>query len=1021
MNFQKFLNAACLLGFLAFITAAQAEDTDIFNQPAALNQAPNVLFILDNTSNWSNNSQFPSGSQGDAELQAISNIVNSFTSPVNIGLMMFTDGAITGGYLRYGIRPISNQNNKSALTSLLSGINPGANAEKINKSVTPIVNSLYETWLYLNGSNSYAGMDLLADYSGNTANATTASYNLTTGFAYQGSSTGSSYNSPLGINCAKTYIIYVGNNNPAAKIDSISGPALSTLQQYNYTTLPSAQAAWARFLHLRPDLPRGTAASSIGSVTTYTLDVYGTNNSTAYTQVLKDMAQNGGGQYFQASDKATIATSLSNIFNQIQSVNSAFASASLPVSVSVRGTYLNQVYLGVFRPDAMAKPNWTGNMKEYQLGVDTTTTPASLFLADSLGARAENLITGFVNPSVISFWTKLSNFWDPTYYANSQGVGGVSDSPDGDLVEKGGAAEALRFAYATDLTNRNVYTCTGTCGTGSALSNTPFSTANAAITDTLLTTNSTIPSDRSSLINWVRGANTQNDDNPEQVTATAMNDIRGFAHGDVLHSRPAVINYDPTAGADKTYVFYGSNDGMLHAVKGGTASGGGVEQWTFITPEHFPKFKRMRDHTPLITASAPKPYFVDGSTTTYTQTNSSGVVTKAYLFVTMRRGGRMMYALDVTDPVNPKFLWKHSNLDAGFSELGDSWSDMTVAKLKLQSGPVLIFGLGYDAAANDPSSQTPATMGRGVMVLNAADGALLWQAGPANGMNFAIPASITTFDSNNDGYVDRLYAVDTGANVWRINVNDPSTANWTVSKLASLSGVGSANARKFLFAPDAVAAAPGGQYDSVLVGSGDREHPFDTTVVNRYYMIKDAHTIDAVPTTPIIEGVAGSTIGVAGTLYDTTLNYIQAGTSAQMAAATTALATSSGWYITLGSGEKVVSGSTTLAGSVIFGTNTPTAATTNTCTANLGEGRLYILNYLNGAATVDVNQNGTIQTMDRFEVRAGGGYPPTPVPVSVKIGGNIYQAAISGTKVITPPAPALGRRYRTYWQRLIDR
>ncbi len=42
---------------------------------------------------------------------------------------------------------------------------------------------------------------------------------------------------------------------------------------------------------------------------------------------------------------------LREIFNEIQAVNSVFASASLPVSVNARGTYLNQVYMGMFRPD----------------------------------------------------------------------------------------------------------------------------------------------------------------------------------------------------------------------------------------------------------------------------------------------------------------------------------------------------------------------------------------------------------------------------------------------------------------------------------------------------------------------------------------------------------------------------------------------------------------------------------------------------------------------------------------------
>jgi type IV pilus assembly protein PilY1 len=139
-----------------------------------------------------------------------------------------------------------------------------------------------------------------------------------------------------------------------------------------------------------------------------------------------------------------------------------------------------------------------------------------------------------------------------------------------------------------------------------------------------------------------------------------------------------------------------------------------------------------------------------------------------------------------------------------------------------------------------------------------------------------------------------------------------------------------------------------------------------------------------------------------------------------MAAAKTAMSAASGWYVTLAAGEKVVSGSTTLAGTVIFGTNTPATAATNTCTGNLGEARIYMMSYLDGTSTFDVNRSNTLTVLDRSQVRAGGGYPPTPVPISVKINGKSYQAAISGTKVITPPSPPLNRRYRTYWQRVID-
>ena len=60
----------------------------------------------------------------------------------------------------------------------------------------------------------------------------------------------------------------------------------------------------------------------------------------------------------------------------------------------------------------------------------------------------------------------------------------------------------------------------------------------------------------------------------------------------------------------------------------------------------------------------------------------------------MRRGGRFIYALDVTDPDQPKFLWTRSNASAGYGELGQTWSEPKVRKVRATSNPVLIFGGG---------------------------------------------------------------------------------------------------------------------------------------------------------------------------------------------------------------------------------------------------------------------------------------------------------------------------------------
>src|SRR5436190_22878467 len=68
-----------------------ADDTDIFNQPPGVTPpAPNIIFIVDNTANWSKASQHwvGSSSQGAAVLLAIQNLVAGLTKTANVGLMM---------------------------------------------------------------------------------------------------------------------------------------------------------------------------------------------------------------------------------------------------------------------------------------------------------------------------------------------------------------------------------------------------------------------------------------------------------------------------------------------------------------------------------------------------------------------------------------------------------------------------------------------------------------------------------------------------------------------------------------------------------------------------------------------------------------------------------------------------------------------------------------------------------------------------------------------------------------------
>ncbi|MGH8376983.1 MAG: hypothetical protein ACRER6_17155, partial [Pseudomonas sp.] len=356
--------------------------------------------ILDNTPNWARNSQqWATSTQGGAELAAIQQFVAGLKQQANIGLMMFTNlgSKVDGAYVRFGVRDMSVQDNSLAFQSIVSSINPNQSDEKVCQNCGDYANALYETWLYFTGASaSWAGMDPLADYAGNAGtkqdNLTASAKGLSIGFAYKGSSNGSGYNSPIGNGCAKSYVIFIGNNvrGGLPPTPGATDPASTTLTKYKYSSSPDVPSAWARFLQLRPDLGAGSAAAAIGSVTTYTIDTYNAQPNASFTAMMKNMARNGGGDYFQAGSQAAITTALNDILSRIQAVNSVFASVSLPVSVSVRGTYQNQVYLGMFRPDADARPNWVGNLKQYQLSADTSVSPPVVYLTDSLGAAVEN-------------------------------------------------------------------------------------------------------------------------------------------------------------------------------------------------------------------------------------------------------------------------------------------------------------------------------------------------------------------------------------------------------------------------------------------------------------------------------------------------------------------------------------------------------------------------------------------------------------------------------------------------------
>ncbi|TLY59249.1 MAG: hypothetical protein E6K52_11855 [Gammaproteobacteria bacterium] len=539
------------------------------------------------------------------------------------------------------------------------------------------------------------------------------------------------------------------------------------------------------------------------------------------------------------------------------------------------------------------------------------------------------------------------------------------------MVEKGGAAEVVRKGnnppttntLPTWLVNRKLYTQSGA-------NLVTFNLLNSGLS--------------ASLFNWISGMDV-NDENGDGLITTT----RPSLHGDVIHSRPLAIDYGGSTGV---VIYYGANDGVLRAVSSST----GQELWGLVAPEFYSStaaFTRLQNDSPLIAYfGAPsgitptptsKDYFWDGALGLYEGAGDSPV----WIYPVMRRGGRMIYGLDVTTPTSPAFLWKvgcpnltnDTGCSAGMSGIGQTWSTPIAAASVLgYSGPVLIVGGGYDACedANTiipvPPPAPPvctSPKGAGIYVLDAHTGTVIATFATTR----SVAADVALISISTPGVVDHAYAADTGGDIYRIDFA-ANTTNWAIHKVAYTNAHG--EGRKFLFGP-ALVPAPNMQV-YLAIGSGDREHPLQSqypygSVVNRLYVYRDnlgstsATNLD--DTTVMFDFTASTTCGTQGVLPTSSMK---------------------GWFMNLnqyGQGEQSVSSAAVAAGMVLFNTNRPIPQSQGSCSTILGEARGYWVNLLNASGGIGVK--GAACGGTRSGIYTGGGLPPSPVIDTVAIGSTV--------------------------------
>ncbi len=922
-------------------------------------------FALGNYINWLTAS---GGERSKMEVaqEVLSSLVNT-TSGVKFGLMLFNQS--NGGHMA-GVGDSYGHDGYDAYVKEMDEIFSGTTTNRtalvntINNvepsTWTPLAETMFEAMRYYQGERT----------------------------AFNGSYV---YSSPIQYSCQKNYIILISDGmstedrSPVLRTICNEGdcdgdgfePDNDPDKVYDYQGSDYLDDV-AKYIYETDLLPDTGEERTLGRqyAITYTIG-FGLAGVQYAEELLEETAYNGGGEYYSADSTAGLSESLRRILSNIVEDNTSFVAPVLPVSPENRTYSGNRIYMGFFKPKN--KAFWSGNLKKF--GLDSEGD-----VVDRYGARATNS-DGSLRENSVSFW---------------------SPGPDGGEVERGGAGEVLM--NRTDP--RNIFTYTGSSANLTDTTNL-FSASNAEVSAAMLG----LPDDieRGRLINYVHGYDSYDED------GNGMTDEkRGWIMGDVLHSKPQVVNYDryshldeDNCGVNESIVLVGANDGMLHAFN----DCDGSEKWAFIPPDLLPNLKHM--------PAAVHTYYVDSSPVAYTfDANGDGRIDAGSDMVIVvfgeRRGGGYYYALDVTDPDAPEFLWRISSTESPsgvnteYSELAETWSEPVFARIRINVAGVVkkkvaaFIGAGYDNLAEDVEPAGASTTGRGMYVVEVADvttpgsisisrgGWKIWGNTSADdaGMARSMPSQMVVLDVNGNGYADTVYAGDLAGNIWRFSLDSTLTSSWDGEKIFSSGG-----GRKIFYKPS-VALEPG--YELLFFGTGDREHPLSTDISDRLYAVKDTGQASA---------------RTNGDLLDATdVDYVDMGSAY-------------GWYIDLeSSGEKALAGAAVF-GKVAYYTTYEPASTTGVCsTDSSGTSRLYALDYLTSAAAYNYNPyndpvpdgdegdegvEATRDSSDRSKVIGSG--IASGIVTSVGPGG--FSALIgSGGAIIKPEVKESGSSIPLYWR-----
>lgn len=712
----------------------------------------------------------------------------------------------------------------------------------------------------------------------------------------------SSVNPPSTNGCtALRYVVLVTDGLPTEDLNGHSWPPLGTISATGYGETVSfngdGSLASTNDQALQDTINTiQTLNSGSNPVKTYVIGlgagVAQTTNPTAYATLTAMAVAGGTGSFFPATSPAALTNAMQVILAQILAATQATASST------VNTTGLNTTSM-VFQPSfdtSDTDQDWTGDIKAYPISPTTATVESgSLVWSAQAQLDAQSAGTGWDTNRLIATW-------DPV------------------------ALAGIPFRWTAGTPTSGIATST--------------------ILGQELETSTSDPNGQHAL-RYLRG------DAHWQIADAGQYRNRTHVLGDIVDSAPLYVGapsgpyqsasyyaFEQTYATRRPVIYAGAGDGMLHAFSESTGS----ELFAYIPNGVYANLINLT--TPFYNEQ--HHFYVDGSPQASDVQFSNGTW-HTVLVGGERAGGQTIYALDVTNPgaitdeasLASDVLWEFSDPNMGYGYSTPAIAETAVGSSSTTLGFTVFFGNGYNSA-----SQTPY-----LYALDPKTGTSL----PGTPINLCaqVPTACNTSQANGLSSVvvvnafggagvaaTTVYAGDLQGNVWRVDVSNSNSTDWTVTLLFHATDP-SGTAQPITSTPVVslnpdFPRLPG---TMVYVGTGQLLGVPDlsTTQVQTMYGIYDSLAGAAPLYTSDLQSEAMSATMTGGL----TLRYVAGGQ--------VALPSQNGWYVNFNlsgsAGERIVTNPQLDAGAVVVTSVIPNPSTcTSGDTAYLME-----FNYAGGA------------------------------------------------------------------------